>query len=130
MTPLRLALAAALTAAALAVPASSQPPMPVVQITLGSHYYAPNPIYLAGGVPVRLVFVNRAGKGHDFHAERFFRSARVVRGPASVVARGEVELRAGGSATVVMVPARGTYPVHCTKPFHSLLGMRARIIVS
>lgn len=127
MTPLRFALAGALTAAALVVPASSQPPMPVVQITLASHYYAPNPIYLAGGVPVRLVFVNRAGKSHDFHAPEFFRSARILSGR---VGHGEVDLKKGRSAVVTLVPARGTYRVHCTKPFHSLLGMKARIIVS
>ena len=127
MTPLRVLLAGALAAGALAVPASSQPPIPVVNITLGSHYYAPNPIYLAGGVPVRLVFVNRAGKSHDFHAERFFRSARILSGH---VGHGEVELKGGRSTVVTLIPARGTYPVRCTKPFHKLLGMKGTIIVS
>jgi plastocyanin len=127
MTPLRLIILGALTAAALAVPASSQPPMPVVNIMLGSHYYAPNPIYLAGGVPTRIVFINRAGKGHDFHAERFFRSARILSGR---VYNGEVDLGARQRTVVTLIPARGSYPVHCTKPFHKLLGMKGRLIVS
>jgi uncharacterized cupredoxin-like copper-binding protein len=127
MTPLRLVLAGALTAAALAVPASSQPAMPVVNITLASHYFAPSPVHLAGGVPVRLVFVNRAGKRHDFTARSFFRYSRILRGR---VHDGEISLAPGQTAVIDLIPLRGTYRVHCGEPFHSLLGMRTRIIVS
>lgn len=127
MTPTRFILAGALGLAALAVPASSQPPTPAVTINLSSYRYSPNPIYLAGGVPVRLIFVNRSGKTHDFSAGSFFRSARILSG---AVANGEVMLRGGQSAVVTLVPARGTYPVHCTRPFHKMFGMKSTIIVS
>ena len=129
MRPLRVAVAVALSAAVLALPASvaAAPAMPHVTITLASHYYNPNPIYVAGGVPVRLIFQNRAGKTHDFTAPEFFRSARLLAGSAP---GGEVELRKGQSAVVVLVPTRGTYKVHCGQPFHTMLGMTARIVVS
>lgn len=131
MSPLRLASAAALAGAALALSASvtaqPRPAMPTVNITLASHFYQPNPLYLAGGVPVRLVFNNRSGKTHDFKAPAFFRSARILRG---YVPRGEVELKGGRGTVVILVPARGRYKVHCTQPFHTVLGMTGRIVVS
>jgi uncharacterized cupredoxin-like copper-binding protein len=131
MSPLRLASAAALAGATLALSASVTaqpgPAMPTVNITLASHFYQPNPIYLAGGVPVRLVFNNRSGKTHDFKAPDFFRSARILRGSAP---GGEVELGGGRGTVIILVPARGRYKVHCSQPFHTLLGMTGRIVVS
>jgi uncharacterized cupredoxin-like copper-binding protein len=126
MTPLRIALIGALAVAASA-PAGTKPAMPTVNITLASHYYQPNPIYLAGGVPVRLIFTNRSGKSHDFKAPAFFRSAQILRGSAP---GGEIALKKGRGTVVVMIPARGTYKVHCTEPFHTMLGMTGRIVVS
>jgi uncharacterized cupredoxin-like copper-binding protein len=125
MTPLRIALIAALAVAA-AAPAGSKPAMPTVNITLASHYYHPNPIYLAGGVPVRLIFTNRSGSTHEFDAPIFFRSARILAGSAP---NGEVEVKKGRSVIVDLIPARGTYKVHCGRPFHTMLGMTTRVIV-
>ena len=129
MTPLRTIAATALTAAALCLPASlpAKPAMPTVTITLASHYYQPNPIYLAGGVPVRIIFQNRSGKTHDFKAPDFFSRARILSGR---VPGGEVELQKGRGTVIMLVPARGTYKVHCSQPFHTMLGMTGRIIVS
>lgn len=129
MSRLRFA-GVALASAFLALPAShtvAQPPMPTVTITLASHYFQPNPIHLAGGVPFRLIFTNRSGKTHNFKAPAFFRSARILRGAAP---RGEVELRRGRGTVIMLIPARGRYKVHCSQPFHSMLGMTGRIIVS
>jgi uncharacterized cupredoxin-like copper-binding protein len=130
MSPLRTACAAVLAGATLTLPASgvtARPARPTVTITLGSHFYQPNPIYLAGGVPVRLIFQNRAGKTHDFKSPAFFRSSRILSGS---VPRGEIELRGGRGTIVELIPRRGTYRVHCTQPFHTVLGMTGRIIVS
>ena len=116
-------------AAALLVPstAATQAPVPpVLTIALYSHGYAPNPIRLRAGQSVTLNFVNRAGKGHDFTAPRFFGSARLMAGPPQ---GGVVDLAPGASARVTLVPARGTYKVHCSHFFHKQLGMRGTIIV-
>ena len=131
MSPLRLACVAAVAGATLALPASvaaqRRPAMPTVNITLASHYYQPNPIYLAGGVPVRLIFNNRSGKRHEFKAPAFFRSARMIRGSAP---GGVVELHRGRGTVIVLIPARGRYRVHCSEPFHTMLGMTGTIVVS
>ena len=126
MTPLRIALIAALGVAASA-PAGSKPAKPRVSITLASHYFHPNPIHLAGGVPVRIIFQNRSGKTHDFKAPEFFRRARILAGSAP---GGEIELKKGRGAVIDLIPARGTYKVHCSQPFHTVLGMTGRIVVN
>ncbi len=130
MTPMRIACAAALAGACLALPASNaaaQRNRPTVTIILGSHFYQPNPIYLAGGVPTRLIFQNRAGKTHDFKAPEFFARSRIYAGAAP---GGEIELERGRGAVVDLIPSRGRYRVHCSQPFHAMLGMTGTIIVS
>ena len=124
----RLAAAAVLGAAIIASPSSSAAPAaaPAQQIVLYSYGYSPNPIVLAAGKPVTLVFENRAGKGHDFTAGKFFASSRIL---AGTVTGGEVDLRGRQSASVTLVPYAGQYKVRCGKPFHSMLGMRADIVV-
>ena len=126
MTFLRSTLAALAAAAVPAATAPAKPAMPVIQVTLASHHYQPNPIYLPAGVPQRIVFTNRSGKTHDFKAPAFFASARILRGAAP---RGEIELKGGRSTVIELIPARGRYRVHCAEPFHVVLGMTGTIIV-
>ena len=128
MFPSRYAAAALLFAAAAASTSSSAqaPAAPVQQILLYSYGYTPDPIVLAAGKPVTLVFVNRAGKGHDFTAAKFFAASRILAGSVS---RGEVDLDGGQSKSITLVPAAGQYRVHCGKPFHKMLGMSGDIVV-
>ena len=121
----RLLLAPALALASIA-PSSAAAPVASATVTLSSYRYNPGPIYLPGGVPVRLILVNRAGKTHDFTAERFFRSAQILDGQ---VRGGEVSLGAGQSRVIDLIPARGTYKVHCREFGHRMLGMSTMIIV-
>jgi plastocyanin len=121
----RVAAVAALSFIAMAS-AQAQPTAPVQVINVQSYFYNPAPIVLRAGVPVTLQFVNRAGKGHDFTAEKFFRSSRILAGQ---VGAGEVELRPGQITNVTLIPTAGRYPVHCSHPFHKLLGMHSTIFV-
>ena len=105
-------------------PAAAQ--VPVKHIELKSYAYNRAPIRLKAGQAVTLHFMNRAGKGHDFTARRFFAAARITGGK---VTNGEVQLAAGQTAAVTLVPAAGRYKVHCGHPFHKQLGMRTEIIV-
>jgi plastocyanin len=123
MAPSRLAAAAALSLFASA--GASQ--VPAIQtIHLYSYGYQPDPMVLRAGLPVTLTFVNRAGKGHDFTAEKFFRASRIVEGAAP---GGEIDLDRGQSTSITLIPSAGRYKVHCGKPFHKLMGMSADIIV-
>jgi len=119
-------LAAAAAFALIASAANAQPATPFQTIQLYSYDYNPDPIILDAGKRVTLTFVNRAGKGHDFTAPRFFRSSKIIAGN---VGKGGVELRAGQSASITLVPTAGRYKVHCGKPFHKVMGMRGDIIV-
>ena len=125
MTKSRFAIAAAFSFAAF--PLLAQAPAPAVhQIQLYNYGFTPGPIVLAAGRPVTLQFVNLARGGHDFTAPAFFAASKIVSGP---VKNGEVDLRGGQSAIVTLVPAAGTYKVHCGHPFHSMLGMHTDVIV-
>ena len=126
MSHLRSTLAAIALSVMPAAASPAKPAMPVIHVTLASHHYQPNPIYLPAGVPQRLVFTNRAGKTHDFKAPKFFASARILRGAAP---GGAIELAPGQSTMVELIPARGRYRVHCAEPFHVVLGMTGTIIV-
>ncbi len=102
------------------------PQVPVRQVVLTSHQYAPAVLILRADTPVPLTFVNKAGKAHDFTARRFFASTRILSGD---VEGGQIDLKAAESRSVTLIPARGEYPVHCSKFLHKRLGMRGRIIV-
>ncbi len=126
MRPTPLMAAAALLGAAPAAAQLVPVPAPIQVINLHSYAYSPTPIHLRAGRPVTLQFVNRSRNGHDFTAERFFRSARILSGR---VPRGSIGLRGGQSASVTLIPAAGRYRVHCGRPFHKMMGMQASILV-
>lgn len=128
MTSAHFARLATLSIAGLTLAAAAPaPPAPSIhQVQLYSYGYAPGPIVLRAGEPVTLQFVNRAGKSHDFTARAFFAASRILSG---TVADGEVDLDAGETKAVTLVPARGTYHAHCGHPFHKMLGMHTDIVV-
>jgi plastocyanin len=124
MTALRIAATAA-SVLALAAPAQADV-VPTVTITVDSFSFTPSPIQLAAGQRVRMVFVNRSGSGHDFTANTFFHSARILSGAAP---EGEVELAGHATAAVELVPTAGRYKAHCSHFGHKLMGMSTEIIV-
>jgi plastocyanin len=121
--------AAAIAAVALALGSpvrSSEAPLQV-PIELSSFAFSPSTVRLQAGQPVTLLFANRSRSRHDFTSRSFFASSRIVSGS---VPGGKVDLKGGTATQVTLVPAAGTYKVHCGRTFHSLLGMRGRIVVS
>lgn len=124
--PASRAAAVAAVSFLLMAPAQPAPLPPVQRIEMSSFAYAPSTIHLRAGQPVTLHFVNRSAKRHDFTARPFFAASRILSGST---ANGEVDLRGGGEARVTLVPAAGSYAVHCGHPFHKLFGMRGRISV-
>ena len=125
MNLLRISIAA-LSLTAAAGTAAQAPEPETVKVVLSSYRYDPSPILLHAGHPVRLSFENKAGKGHDFAAPEFFAAARIVSGQ---VRNGVVDLAAHESKVVEVVPAAGTYPVHCSKFLHASMGMKTEVVV-
>ena len=123
MSSLRLATVAAVSL--LAAPAPAQPAALVIQVY--SYGFAPNPIRLAAGRPVRLTFVNQSGSSHDFTARSFFASSAIAAGSAE---DGEIELPAHQSRTITLTPRAGTYHAHCSHFFHKQMGMSDLIVVN
>ena len=123
---MRPSIAIAVALSAFGVSASAQAPTPVQTIALFSYGYTPTTISLRAGQPVTLNFVNRSGHAHDFTAAAFFARSRIMSGR---IPRGEIELRGGQSMSVTLVPARGTFPVHCGHFMHKQFGMRGVIVV-
>jgi len=116
----------ALAAVAMSVPSSAQKPAGVVPVVLYSYGYVPNPIVLAAGEPVTLTLTNRSKGGHEFKAPQFFAASKITQGNAP---DGAVELKGGASASVTLVPTRGTYRVHCGHFLHTQFGMATAIYV-
>jgi plastocyanin len=120
----RLLAAAAIGFAATA---SAQPvAAPAYTIALYSYGYQPGTIVLSAGRAVTLNFVNRAGKGHDFTAPKFFAASRILSGNAG---GDEIDVGPGQSRSITLIPTAGRYAVHCGHPFHKMLGMRGDIVV-
>lgn len=121
-----LILAAAAAAIAITIPASASQPHAVIPISLYSYGYVPNPIVLTAGQPVTMTFTNRSSKGHEFKAPQFFAASKILKGSAP---EGAVDLKGGASASVTLVPVRGTYRVHCGHFLHTQFGMATAIYV-
>ena len=100
-----------------------------VEVTLENFDFNPAILHLRAGRPYRLELHNEAGGGHDFSAPEFFAAARVAPGDAAKVSEGEVDMSAGKSVTVHLIPAAGRYKLVCTHLGHALLGMRGEIVV-
>lgn len=124
MLALRTAAVAALSLATVAPAAAPQAAAQTIYVW--SFDFAPRPIQLRAGQPVTLTFVNRSNSSHDFTAERFFATSRILAGSA---AEGEIELGPMQSRSITLVPAAGTYKAHCSHFMHKQLGMKDTIIV-
>ena len=120
----RVAAAVALSLA-LVAPAAAQPARQT--IVVWSFGFSPQPIQLAAGRPVTLVFQNRSSGSHDFTAETFFGASRIIAGSAP---EGEIELRGNETKSITLIPRAGVYKAHCSHFMHSMLGMTDRIIVN
>jgi uncharacterized cupredoxin-like copper-binding protein len=99
-----------------------------VEVTLSSFEFTPAEIRLQAGKPYVLKLVDTSG-GHDFTAPAFFAAARIAPEDAAKVAKGQIELKAGESAAIHLVPAAGSFDLACTHFGHAALGMKGKIIV-
>jgi plastocyanin len=120
------ALFAAAPALAQAINWASATP---VTVTLSSFAYAPSPVRLPAGVPVRLTLANDSSGGHNFAAPDFFAAAVIRPEDRTSIRRGAVEVRRSSSVVITLVPRAGRYRLRCTHLLHSSFGMTGEIIV-
>lgn len=100
-----------------------------VTVQLSDFAFTPATIRLRGGQPYVLRLVNTGTEGHDFTAPAFFQAARILKQDAARIADGQVDLREDESATIRLIPTRGTYELVCTHFGHEALGMTGYIQV-
>lgn len=123
---------AVLACLAFAAPAAAQPEWRQAreyEVLLSSFDIQPDPIRLKAGEPLRLRLTNNSTIAHSFNSEAFFRKADVRPRERELTKRGRIEVPAGGSREILLVPAAGRYSARCGNLYHRLVGMRADIIV-
>lgn len=99
------------------------------RVELSSFDFTPEEIRLSAGQPYELVLVNVSSDGHNFAAPEFFAAAQVQADDSELIASGDVDVPAGASRTIHLVPAAGTYDLVCTYTGHALFGMKGTIVV-
>ena len=114
--------------ATIAGAACAQPT--TINVELSEYKFAPMQLTLDHGRPYVLHLTNSGGKAHDLSAKAFFQTVALEPASAAKVRNGDVDLDEGESVDVALTPQKpGTYEMHCTHPFHSMLGMKGQIVV-
>ncbi len=100
-----------------------------VTVTLANFDFTPAMLRLRAGKPYVLRIENQASGGHDFTAPEFFAASAVLAADAPRLKQGKLEVPGGTTATVHLVPAKGSYKLVCTHFGHAALGMSGTIEV-
>ena len=102
----------------------------VINVQLSEYKFAPMQLTLDHGQAYVLHLSNTGGKDHDLSAKAFFHTVTLAPGSAAKVKNGDIDLDEGESIDIALTPQKpGTYEMHCTQPFHSMLGMKGQIVV-
>ena len=98
-------------------------------VLLSSFDIQPQSIALKAGEPVRLRLINNSSISHSFSAGDFFSSGEVRPRDKKLVSGGKIDVGAGDTREVLIVPKAGRYSARCANLFHRVMGMSASIIV-
>jgi uncharacterized cupredoxin-like copper-binding protein len=124
------ALAAVALCAPLAFAGAAQAQPTVINVQLSEYKFTPMQLTLDHGQAYVLHLSNTGGKDHDLNAKAFFQTVALAPGSAAKVKNGDVDLDEGESVDIALTPQKpGTYEMHCTEPFHAMLGMKGQIVV-
>jgi uncharacterized cupredoxin-like copper-binding protein len=132
MSPLKLTpLAAVAVLGLLPAGAIAQGDQPtVISVELSEYKFTPSEIVLQKGQHYVFRLADSGKRDHDLEAKAFFQAVTLDPDSASAVKDGDVDLTPGVTADVGFTPqTAGTYEMHCTHPFHAMLGMKGHIVV-
>ena len=132
MSPAQLLSCAAIAGlSVLPAAAFAQAEQPtVIPVELSEFKFAPSQLTLNKGQHYVLRLTNSGKRDHDLSAKAFFQSVTLDADSASAVKDGDVDLTPGVTADVGFTPTQaGSYEMHCTHPFHAMLGMKGQIVV-
>lgn len=113
-------------APAYAYPADAK----VVHVDLSDFGFAPSKIQMKAGKPIMLHLVGHGSGSHDFTAPEFFAAAKVRPEDRQLIKKGKIDVRGGGEAAVILIPAAGHYTLKCSHPLHAKQGMTGSIDVT
>ncbi len=117
---------------AAAAPAAAAPQWrraSAVEIRVSSFDFEPKEIRLRAGQPVRLLLVNMGDQDHDFSSAAFFAASEIRPRDAKGAEGGRVEVGAGETVSIALVPRPGRYKLRCSNLLHRVMGMTGTIIV-
>lgn len=100
-----------------------------VEVHLRDYSFEPRTLTLVAGRPIVLAMVNDADGPHSFTAPDFFAAVQIAQAEAPIIANGTVEIAAGQTVELRLIPLAGAYDVECTHFTHSLRGMTGSILV-
>jgi uncharacterized cupredoxin-like copper-binding protein len=116
----------------LAAPAQAAPDWRAAreyEVLLSSFDIQPQSIAFKAGQPVRLRLINNSSIPHSFNAGDFFSSGEVRPRDKKLLSGGKVDVGAGETREVLIVPKAGRYRARCANLFHRVMGMTASIVV-
>jgi uncharacterized cupredoxin-like copper-binding protein len=116
-----------------AAPAAAEGPQwrraRAVEIRVTSFDFEPKTIRLAAGQPVRLILLNAGEQDHDFSSPAFFAASSIRPRDAKSAVGGRVQVGAGETVSIALVPRAGRYKLRCSNLFHRIMGMTGEIVV-
>ena len=111
-------------------PATSAAGQPITaSVDLANFKFTPAQLVLRANAPVVLELRNASSGGHSFSAPAFFAATHIDPASAGSIRDGKVEVPAHATVRLSLTPAAGQYPLKCSHPFHSSLGMKGVIVV-
>jgi uncharacterized cupredoxin-like copper-binding protein len=99
------------------------------EVLLSSFDIQPGTMEFRAGEPLRLRLINNSTIPHSFSAGDFFRAGDVRPRERKLVSGGTVQVGAGETREILIVPKAGEYSARCSNLFHRVMGMSAKIRV-
>ena len=99
-----------------------------IDLLVSSFDIAPSAVRVKAGEPVRLRLVNQSGQTHRVAAPDLFASAKMRARDRKALHGDRIEVRAGETRELVLVPPPGRYRLRSPNVVYRVLGMSAELV--